>query len=120
MCQLPSQHSNWPDPATAAYLYQPESAFQDSNKLQPETQAQLTLALSFLNMVRRLAATKLLMFKLQTLDHTHSVTLSMFWVAHEAQETIRLLVDHHLRIVSEASNSRITGTFIAYDGAHHR
>ena len=110
-------------PATAQSLEQPADAYTVDGDLQPVIQAHLTLAISFLDKVfesRRLAATKLLMFKLQLLDHSSAITVSRFWVAHEDEEMIRRTVDHHLRSISEASQGQLTAIFTGYDGAHHR
>ena len=110
-------------PATAQYLEQPADAYTVDGDLQPAIQAHLTLAISFLDKVfesRRLAATKLLMFQLQLLDHTSAMTVSRFWVAHEAETTIRQIDEHHLRSILKASQGQLAATFTGYDGAHHK
>ena len=110
-------------PITTQFIDHPDSFLEDGEELHTKLEPQLTLALSLLDKVfdsLRLAATKLLVSKLQTLTHTHAIIVSSFWVAHETDELIRNLVDHQLRKIHEAIHGKLVVNFLSFDSAHHR
>ena len=66
----------------------------------------------------RLAANKLLVLKMQTLDHMHAITIMCLLVKHEDDSTVRSLVDHAIRLTHSLSRGQLEVSHIGYDGGH--
>lgn len=68
----------------------------------------------------RQPANKLLVFRLQNLAHTHSMTIARFWVKHEQTVVIRPLLQYLLQQTTSISNRKLRVVFKSFDGAHTR
>ena len=106
----------------AAWLEQHAEESMSGDQVHPNLLvilAQAVISLGNVIAAMKLAANKLLVFKLQTLDHTQCATMRLF-VKHEGKEVLRPVLDWLAKRVWELSAGKLHVAFRAFDGGHTR